>query len=78
MPGIKIGPYEVRFYEYDLNERPHVHVRREGKQAKFWLTPIELFQNRGYADHELSKIEQLLRKNRQRLLTLWDEEMKKR
>ena len=78
MPGIKIGPYEVRFYEYDLNERPHVHVRREGKQAKFWLTPIELFQNKGYADHELSKIEQLLRKNRQRLLKLWEEEMEKR
>lgn len=77
MPGIKIGPYEVRFYEYDLNERPHVHVRREGRQAKFWLTPIELFQNKGYADHELGKIEQLLRKNRQRLLRLW-EEMKKR
>ncbi len=77
MPGIKIGPYEVRFYEYDLNERPHVHVRGEGRQAKFWLTPIELFQNKGYADHELGKIEQLLRKNRQRLLRLW-EEMKKR
>ena len=78
MPGIKIGPYEIRFYEYDLNERAHVHVRREGKQAKFWLTPIELFQNKGYADHELGKIEQMLRKNRQRLLKLWNEEMKKR
>lgn len=78
MPGLKIGPYEVRFYEYDLNERPHVHVRREGKQAKFWLTPLELFKNNGYAEHELSKIEQMLHKNRKRLLKLWEEEMKKR
>lgn len=78
MPGIKIGPYEVRFYEYDLAERPHVHVRREGKQAKFWLTPVELFQNKGYADYELSRIERILDKNRMRLLALWEEEMKKR
>ena len=78
MPGIKIEPYEVRFYEYDLTERPHVHVRRENKQAKFWLTPIELFQNKRYADHELGRIERMLDKNRKRLLALWEEEMKKR
>ena len=50
----------------------------KASKAKFWLTPVELFQNKGYADHELGKIEQLLRKNRQRLLKLWEEEMKKR
>mgnify|MGYP003382485793 FL=1 len=78
MPGINIGAYEIRFYEYDLDERPHVHVRREGKQAKFWLMPVQMYRNSGFADFELGRIERILRDNRERLIRLWDEEMKKR
>ncbi len=78
MPGVKIGAYEIRFYEYDLDERPHVHVRREGKQAKFWLTPVQLHRNSGFADHELGKIERILRMNRDRLVNLWEQEARKR
>ncbi|MDQ3249205.1 MAG: DUF4160 domain-containing protein [Chloroflexota bacterium] len=78
LPGIKVGPYEIRFYEYNLSERPHVHVRRESSQAKFWLTPLELYENRGYANHELGKIERMLEEQRRRLLNLWQKEMKKR
>lgn len=79
MPGVKIGPYYIHFYEYDLIERPHIHVQRENRQTKFWLTPtIELYRNQGFAQHELGKIERLLSKNRTRLLRMWEEETKKR
>jgi hypothetical protein len=48
MPGVRIGPYSVNFYEYDLREPAHAHVRRERKQAKFWLEPVALVRNRGF------------------------------
>ena len=35
------GPYRFRFYSGDRPERPHVHVVRDGLQAKFWLDPVE-------------------------------------
>ena len=57
--------------------RPHVPVRCEGKQAKFWLTPVQLHRNSGFADHELGKIERMLRMNRDRLVSLWEQEARK-
>lgn len=55
-----------------------MHVWRENRHAKFWLMPLELFDNNGYADHELNKIERLLSKERSRLLQRFREEQKKR
>ena len=31
--------YRGWFYEADLTEPPHVHVGKDGKEAKYWLTP---------------------------------------
>jgi hypothetical protein len=78
MPSVRIGPYRIQFFEYDLQEKPHVHIWRENNHAKFWLTPIELSVNNGFADHELNKIERLLREERNRLLKLFREEQNKR
>lgn len=77
MPGIRIGPYAVHFYEYDLREPTHIHVRRERMQAKFWLDPIALGRNTGFSSQELRDIERILRENQERLLALWNNERKK-
>ena len=77
MPGIRIGPYGISFYEYDLREPAHVHVRREWKQAKFWLAPVALARNNGFPAHELSAIEGLLWENQGKLLALWNGERNK-
>ena len=40
MPAIKIpGPYEFNFWSNERGEPSHVHVRRDGMNAKFWLRP---------------------------------------
>jgi len=52
--------YRFWFYEADLNEPPHVHVGKSGKEAKYWLTPIARAKSRGFRDHELNEIERLL------------------
>lgn len=39
---LRINGYRFGFYEADLNEPPHVHVRKAGNEAKYWINPIEL------------------------------------
>ena len=41
MPTVlRIGPYRFGFYASDRNEPSHVHVKRERKEAKFWIDPV--------------------------------------
>lgn len=60
MPTIEnFGPWRFFFYSADNAEPPHVHVRRDSSEAKFWLLPsVRLEFNRGFPSAELNKIEQ--------------------
>lgn len=44
----RIGPYLLIFWSSDRDEPPHIHVKRERYQAKFWLDPVELAGNKGF------------------------------
>ena len=72
VPGI-VGPYRFYFYSFDCNEPKHVHVRRERKVCKFWLEPVVLASNDGFAAQELNRIRRLVMENLQRILEAWDE-----
>ncbi len=78
MPSIRVGPYRIQFFEADLWEKPHVHVWRENRHAKYWLDPVALFENNGYSGHELNQIRRLLAKEKGNLLQRFREEQKKR
>ena len=54
---LRVKGYKFWFYEVDLDEPPHVHVGREGKEAKFWLDPIKLARVGGFKPVELREIE---------------------
>jgi hypothetical protein len=73
MPTVlRIGPYRFGFFSADVGERPHVHVRRNRSQAKFWIGPIvELEHNSGFAAHELNVVCRLIEEHRQFLLEQW-------
>lgn len=60
------GPYAFAFFSSDRGEPPHIHVKRDLKIAKFWLDPIALAKNRGFAQHELSQIERLVHQHQHR------------
>ena len=48
MPTVlRIGPYRFHFYSNEGNEPPHIHIRFEGNECKYWLEPIALAKNRG-------------------------------
>ncbi|MFO0840392.1 MAG: DUF4160 domain-containing protein [Phycisphaerae bacterium] len=54
MPTIaRIGPYRIYFYSQDRREPPHVHMDRDARMAKSWLTPVALAYNIGYRPKEL-------------------------
>ena len=69
MPTVmRIGPYRFHFYSGEGNEPPHIHVTREELEAKFWLRPVSLANNYGFAKAELLRIEKLVEEHCQKLL----------
>lgn len=65
------GPYDFVFFSSDEGEPPHIHVKRERRIAKFWLTPVALARNRGFKEYEVTKIARLVVKHQERLLGAW-------
>ena len=74
MPTVlRIGPYRFHFYSREGHEPPHIHVTREEMEAKFWLRPVALAANRGFATVELSRIERLVEEHCQTLIAAYIE-----
>ncbi len=72
MPTVrKDGPYSFVFFSSDRGEPPHVHVQQDRRIAKFWLEPVALAKNRGFAGHELNRIVRLVAKYEPSLLEAW-------
>jgi hypothetical protein len=67
------GPYRFHFYAGDRNEPPHIHVRRDDCEAKYWLDPVLLADSVGFASHELRQIRDLINEHRDALLEQWNE-----
>ena len=74
MPTVaQIGPYRFFFYSNEGDESPHIHVKREGKVAKFWLDPVDLAAAGGFAAHELREIERLVAEHQASWIGMWHE-----
>ena len=66
MPTIlREGPYRYYFYSDEGKEPPHVHVRHDGCDCKFWLLPVIMAVNRGIPLHRLNEIERTIRQHQQ-------------
>jgi hypothetical protein len=68
-----VGPYRFSFWSYDCAEPRHIHVHRENNQAKFWLEPVVLADNKGFRANELRDIERVIVENLELLRSKWDE-----
>ena len=53
-------------------EPAHIHVESGGSEAKFWLLPIAQAFSRGYADHELRRVEAIITENLGVLQDAWE------
>lgn len=65
--------YRFSFYSNENDEPAHIHVRRAGNEAKYWLFSISLNRNYGFSRRELMEIESIIRREHDKLLRKWDE-----
>jgi len=73
MPTVmKSGPYRFFFYAGDRDEPRHIHVERDDKVAKYWLSPVRLHSNGGFNRLELSRIRTIIEQNHEQLLEAWN------
>jgi hypothetical protein len=66
-----VGPYRFSFFATDRSEPPHIHAIRGTQVAKFWLSPVRLAKNKGFAEHELNAVERLVVQYEARFLEAW-------
>lgn len=75
---LRVKGYRFWFYEADLDEPPHVHVGKEGKEAKYWMVPISVARPGRFRAHELGEIEGILIHFQNDILQAWQQEQQKR
>jgi hypothetical protein len=76
MPTVlRVGRYRFLFFSNEGLEPPHIHIKADENQAKFWLNPVALAANYGFRAHELNEIEQITREHQIELLEAWHEHL---
>jgi hypothetical protein len=74
MPTVlRVGSFRFHFYSDETNEPPHIHIRFDDVECKYWLDPILLARNRGIPVHKLHEIEKLVYENQKLLLEKYNE-----
>ena len=75
---LRVNGYKFFFYEADVvNEPPHVHITKDGNEAKFWLNPIRVEREGRFRKTDLRDIERIIRENHDFLLSAWEKEKSK-
>ena len=65
--------YVFFFYSNEGQEPIHVHVRKAGGYAKFWMEPVMLEWSRGMKTRELARAEALILENSDLVMEKWHE-----
>ena len=69
----RIGPFRFFFYANELEEPPHIHVRRDRSMAKFWLNQVALAKSKRFSAHELAEIEAIVHEHRVEFKEAWND-----
>jgi hypothetical protein len=75
---LRANGFKFFFYQADVaNEPPHVHVGKEGNEAKFWLDPVRVAREGRFRKSDLRDIEHIIEDNLEFLLSVWEKEKSK-
>ncbi len=74
---LRVRGYKFWFYEADLDEPPHVHVGKDGDEAKFWLNPVRIDRAGRFRQVDLVEIERIIGENQAFLISAWEKEQSK-
>ena len=61
------------FYSNEGQEPIHIHVRKAGGFAKFWIDPVELDFAQGMKIPDIAQAEELILTHREKILEKWHE-----
>ncbi len=70
---LRVGRYRFHFFSNERDEPPHIHVKAGSGEAKFWLDPVEMASNYGFAAHELNEIKRIVQQHRVEFIEAWYE-----
>jgi hypothetical protein len=63
--------YRFHFYSDETGELPNIHVRRDDKMLKLWLSDLTIAASYGFARHEVRSIVRKVDEQRNALLEAW-------
>ncbi|MBQ6732906.1 MAG: DUF4160 domain-containing protein [Paludibacteraceae bacterium] len=73
MPTIFIF-FGFRFMFYSDDHEPmHVHIIKDGCDAKYNIDPVQMIYNHGFKKHEISMIESVIEQNKEIIAERWKE-----
>lgn len=74
MPTVlSVGSYRFFFYSNEGDGPPHVHIEHGDSEAKFWLEPVVLARNYGFAAHRLTRVQSLVEQHETEILKAWND-----
>ncbi len=74
---LRVRGYKFWFYEADLGEPPHVHVGKDGNEAKFWFNPVKVARGGKFRQVDLVEMERIIGENQAFLINAWEKEQSK-
>lgn len=75
---LRVNGYKFFFYEADVaGEPPHVHVTKDGNEAKYWINPVKAARAGRFRKSDLREIERIINDNLEFLLSAWEKEKSK-
>lgn len=76
MPEVfRYKAYRFFFFsnEGDPREPVHIHIRAGGARAKFWIRPVALADNFGFAAHEVAELAKVVAEHETEIERAWHE-----
>ncbi len=65
--------YRFHFFSNEGSEPPHIHIEKDGAEAKFWLEPVSLARNVGFSAREIGVLERKVSDEAASFQTAWNE-----
>lgn len=67
--------YRFHFFSHEGSEPPHIHVSKDGCEAKFWLKDGSLAMNQDFRHTELKIMQEIIIENKYIFLERWNEHL---
>ena len=65
--------HKFRFYALDVDEPPHVHVVKDGKSLKVWLTSLDVARNNGYNERDVGRLLAVVAEHQENWVAAWND-----